>query len=246
MGQARQKKAGPDQPDSPMGPTNPNLRQNGGLSPPGAGRYDCPMDILIATNNAHKLVEFREIFRDHRVLGPADLGLRFHHEETGTTFFDNSWGKARTLWEQALSVTGNGKDLPAVLADDSGIVVPALNGEPGVYSARYGSVPGGPELDDTGRCRLLLDRMAGENDRTAWFVCCMVLYAGPDRFSSVQETWKGHIAPGLSEGRGGFGYDPLFIPEGHDCSVADLEEGLKSRISHRARASADMARLLAT
>jgi XTP/dITP diphosphohydrolase len=151
----------------------------------------------------------------------------FDPEETATTFYGNALIKARTLFE----LMGE-----PVIADDSGICVDALNGEPGVYSARYGAT-NGIELSAEDRNKLLLSRMKGIPDRTARFVCNMVLYYGPDRFVSVQETLEGSIVSESGSGSGGFGYDPvLYLPE-YGKTVAELSDDQKDLVSHRGKAA---------
>jgi len=144
------------------------------------------MTIFIATGNRHKAEEFSRIFSDHTLILPADRGIAFDPEESAATFFGNALIKAKTLFE----LVGE-----PVIADDSGICVDALNGEPGIFSARYGST-GGNELPAEERNRILLDRLDGITDRTARFVCNMVLYLGPNRFICVQETLEGTIVTG--------------------------------------------------
>ncbi len=185
------------------------------------------MTIVIATGNRHKAEEFSRIFSDHRIVLPADRGIMFDPEETATTFYGNALIKARTLFE----LMGE-----PVIADDSGICVDALNGEPGVYSARYGAT-NGIELSAEDRNKLLLSRMKGIPDRTARFVCNMVLYYGPDRFVSVQETLEGSIVWESGSGSGGFGYDPvLYLPE-YGKTVAELSDDQKDLVSHRGKAA---------
>ena len=185
------------------------------------------MTIVIATGNRHKAEEFSRIFSDHRIVLPADRGIMFDPEETATTFYGNALIKARTLFE----LMGE-----PVIADDSGICVDALNGEPGVYSARYGAT-NGIELSAEDRNKLLLSRMKGIPDRTARFVCNMVLYYGPDRFVSVQETLEGSIVSESGSGSGGFGYDPvLYLPE-YGKAVAELSDDQKDLVSHRGKAA---------
>jgi XTP/dITP diphosphohydrolase len=193
------------------------------------------MHLVLATNNQHKLREIRGILPHWQVSGPKDLGLDFHHEETGDSFMDNALGKARTLWLQIRDTPGLPPGL-AVLADDSGLVVPALGGQPGVHSARYGNLDGTRRFDDRDRYELLLANMQGLTERSAHFVCCLALVNGPDRFRIVQETWEGFIATVPMDAGQGFGYDPVFwLPE-YNCTVACLPEGEKNRISHRAKA----------
>jgi len=179
------------------------------------------MTIVIATGNRHKAEEFSRIFSGHHIVLPEDRGIMFDPEETATTFYGNALIKARTLFE----LMGE-----PVIADDSGICVDALNGEPGVYSARYGAT-NGIELSAEDRNTLLLSRMKGITDRTARFVCNMVLYYGPDRFVSVQETLEGSIVTETGSGSGGFGYDPvLYLPE-YGKTVAELSDDQKDLVS---------------
>ena len=185
------------------------------------------MTIVIATGNRHKAEEFSRIFSGHTIVLPTDRGIEFNPEESASTFYGNALIKAKTLFE----LVGE-----PVIADDSGICVDALDGEPGVFSARYGS-SGGKELSAEDRNRLLLSRMEGISNRTARFVCNMVLYLGPDRFVSVQETLEGTIVSGSGSGSGGFGYDPvLYLPE-YGKTVAELSDVQKDLVSHRGKAA---------
>lgn len=191
------------------------------------------MRLAFATNNAHKALELAAILKGHELLLPRDLGVDFCHEETEDSFVGNSLGKAMALFRLA--------GIPAI-ADDSGLVVDALGGEPGVYSARYGS-ENGRDLSAAEKNALVLSRMRGKADRTCRFVCCMTVVLGPGRFSSVQETLEGILAE-EGRGAGGFGYDPIvFLPE-YGKTVAEIGEELKNRISHRAKAAFMLAKLL--
>ena len=193
----------------------------------------CTVKIVLASGNMHKKKEFTAIFQGHTLLLPADIGIKFHHDETGTTFLENALGKARTL-HLMMRQTG-GEPLP-VISDDSGISLPALDGAPGVYSARYGHAEAGRELSDEERNRLLLDVMKDKKDRRAFFVCAMVFLIDEYRFFTAQETWEGLLAE-KPMGGGGFGYDPLlYLPE-EGCTVAQLEASKKNRLSHRAKAA---------
>ena len=196
-----------------------------------AFHYAEDMEILVATENTHKLKELSAIFSGHTLLTPHERDIHYYFEETGETFLSNAQGKALALFEQARSEQA----VTPVIADDSGLVVPALGGEPGVYSARYGSPEGGPKLDTPDRNRYLLDKMEGLTDRRSFFVCCMVLVLSPERFFVAQETLPGRI---ISEPRGsyGFGYDPLFYLNEYGQTVAELPETEKNKISHRGRA----------
>lgn len=185
------------------------------------------MEILIATNNKHKVIEFCRIFSGFRVLSPADMHIDFEFEETGDTFFANSYGKALALHKQ----TGKW-----VVADDSGLCVPALDNAPGVYSARYGAPRKGKNLSAARRNQYLLQQMQNITERKAFFACCMVLVMTEHKFFAAQETVEGVIAsePAGSEG---FGYDPLFYLSSMGKTVAQLEAGEKDKLSHRGRAA---------
>ncbi|KGE72407.1 non-canonical purine NTP pyrophosphatase [Spirochaeta lutea] len=191
------------------------------------------MQCLFGSFNDHKHGELQQILPGLAIGHPKALGMKEDQafEETGTTFFQNALGKAKHLWELRESL-----GLPGVpiLADDSGINVKALGGKPGIYSARFGGEEG--VSSDTQRNHYLLSLLVGVQDRAAHYTCCMVLYQGEDRFLASQETWEGRIATELSAGTTGFGYDPLFYLPEQGCTVAEIPETLKARISHRAKA----------
>ena len=182
------------------------------------------MKAVLASNNKKKMVEMRAILGELgvEVLSQADVGVSIEPEENGTTFEENSRIKAVAIME----ATG----LPAI-ADDSGLVVEAVDGAPGGYSARYG----GEGLDDTGRWQLLLKNMEGKENRACKFVsviCC----AFPDGTQLMARgEVHGVVAQGPS-GEGGFGYDPIFwLPE-QGKSMAELSAEEKNKISHRGNA----------
>ena len=182
------------------------------------------MKAVLASHNKKKMAEMRAILGELgvEVLSQSDVGVDMEPEETGTTFEENSRIKAVAIME----ATG----LPAI-ADDSGLVVEALDGAPGVYSARYG----GEGLDDTGRGQLLLKNMEGKEDRACKFVsviCC----AFPDGTELMARgEVHGVVAQG-PKGEGGFGYDPVFwLPE-RNKSMAELTAEEKNQISHRGNA----------
>jgi XTP/dITP diphosphohydrolase len=191
------------------------------------------MDIILATGNLHKRTEFQRIFPGHRVVIPKELGLSFEHEETGTTFGENALGKALALYAK----TGR-----PVVADDSGLCVTALDGAPGIRSARYGS-QGGVNLAAAERNRYLLELMTGAADRSAFFVCALALVLDQNRHVLVQETVRGEITEAPA-GAGGFGYDPLFFLPAHGCTVAELPDPIKDRLSHRGKAGARLRPIL--
>ena len=182
------------------------------------------MRFVLASNNAHKLEEFRAILSGSgvTVLSQREAGIAVDPEENGTTFEENSLIKARA----ACAASG----LPAI-ADDSGLTVPALNGEPGIYSARYG----GPGLTDEGRYRYLLERMRDVEDRRAFFVSCISCVFPDGDELTVRGESAGRILT-APEGSGGFGYDPVFLSDdlGKALGTATPEE--KNGISHRGRA----------
>lgn len=179
--------------------------------------------VVLATTNRGKVAELRRILDglDIDLVDAREAGLA-EVDETAATFTGNARLKARA----AVAATG----LPAV-ADDSGLVVDALGGEPGVRSARYA----GPGHDDAANVALLLDRLAGVADRGARFVCAAVLAAPGGREWTATGTLEGVIAT-APRGTGGFGYDPVFVPEGGDRTAAELAPEEKDAVSHRGRA----------
>jgi XTP/dITP diphosphohydrolase len=191
-------------------------------------------ELLLASNNEHKRREFARLFRGVTILMPGDSGMDFDYAEDGDTFLANAYGKAAALHRMAGTT---------VIADDSGLCVASLGGEPGVFSARYGSVPGGVPLEASQRNAYLLERMAGAENRAAFFVCCLVLFFSDDRFLVVQETVTGVIAA-APRGANGFGYDPLFILPESGKTMAELPEDEKDRLSHRGRAALRIRALL--
>lgn len=185
------------------------------------------MRVVLASNNPNKLRELREILRPlgWEILRQGDLGLSLEPEENGKTFEENSLIKARAVMEAA--------GIPAI-ADDSGIMVDALDGAPGVYSARYGgeSCP-----DDAARNQLLLKNMeqVPEGARGAKFVSVITMACPDGTVISARGELPGEILR-QEVGDGGFGYDPLFyIPE-EKCTMAELTPERKNEISHRAAA----------
>lgn len=192
--------------------------------------------ILVASRNAGKEREIRDLIGSQ---APTDLITLNDFpevpevEETGATFEENARIKAQAY----ARATGQW-----TLADDSGLEVRALGGRPGIRTARFG----GANATDADRIALLLDEMShsGIPDRTARFVCAVAL-ANPAGavITTVTGTCEGEIAP-APRGTGGFGYDPVFIPEGFTLTFGELDASVKSRISHRARALAAMGRFL--
>jgi len=191
------------------------------------------MKILLASSNKNKAVELTPVMPGHTILLPGEIGIKFDFEETGLTFLDNALGKAKALFTQTKT---------PVIGEDSGLCIPALGGEPGIYSARYGS-DGTNKLGDKERNSYLLEKMKNISDRRAYFVCSMVLVLDCERFYVCQETVKGEITR-EPRGDGGFGYDPLFFITEYGKTAAELTAGEKNTVSHRGRAGMAMAKLI--
>lgn len=177
--------------------------------------------IVFASGNKHKIKEVGQMLPNFNVVGYKDLGFDFEIEENGKTFYENALIKAKTVCEKL--------NLPA-LADDSGICVDALNGEPGIYSARYAG-----DGNDKHNNQLLLKNMQNQTNRKAKFVCCMVFYKPSGEIITATGETHGQILY-KEQGENGFGYDPLFFSDDlQKClGVATAEE--KNTISHRYRA----------
>ncbi len=186
--------------------------------------------LLIATTNPGKVREFRNLLADSKwdVVTPDQLGIELEVDETGTTYIENATLKA-VAYANASGVVS--------LADDSGLEVDALNGEPGVYSARYG----GPGLNDSDRVDLLLCNLEGVPDekRTGRFQAAVVVAVPDGRTLVGTGTVEGQI---IHERRGanGFGYDPVFLLRERGVTTAELEPTVKDSLSHRSRALANV------
>ena len=184
------------------------------------------MKFVLASQNQHKLEEMNLILSAHgvEVVLQSELGLHVEVEETGGTFAENAMLKAKAV----MAASG----LPAI-ADDSGVCVDALQGAPGVYSARYG----GPELDDVGRYRLLLNVMQGQTNRAAHFTSAIAcVFPNGDTIEAEGEC-PGSIAF-APMGDGGFGYDPVFFLPQLKKTYAQLTPEEKAAVSHRGKALA--------
>ncbi len=190
------------------------------------------MKIIAATKNKNKLREFGEILKDFEIISQEEAGIDIDVEETGTTFEENSLLKAQEIYEKS--------GIPAI-ADDSGLCVDALGGEPGVYSARYG----GEGLDDTGRVELLLRNMKDVPDekRTARFICAITMVSDGGIVTARGEC-EGTInyAP---VGENGFGYDPVFYMKEYDKTTAQMSPDEKNAVSHRGKALREFAKIIA-
>ena len=182
-------------------------------------------DFILASNNKKKLVEMREILSKmgYILCSQREAGCDFEVEENGTTFAENAYLKASAV----TAFTGK----PAI-ADDSGLVVDALDGSPGIYSARYG---GDACASDVERYELLLRNMEGKANRSARFVSSIVCTFPNGDVIRAEGTCEGSIRT-VPAGDGGFGYDPIFQPEGMEVSMAELTSEEKHAISHRGNA----------
>ena len=185
------------------------------------------MRVVLASKNAHKLEEISRITEQFGIelVLQSQLGVDLDVEENGTTFEENSLIKARAVME----ATG----LPA-LADDSGLAVNALNGEPGIYSARYGF---DESLDDRGRLELLLKNMESipDGSRQAKFICVITMITPEGQIVQARGEAQGEILP-YAAGSGGFGYDPIFYYSPLGKTFGEMSAQEKNAVSHRAEA----------
>lgn len=214
------------------------------------------MKIYLATGNKNKKREMQELLPEHTVLIPSDEGIDFDPVEDGTTFYENSLIKARTLYEIVHS---------PVIADDSGISVDALGGEPGIYSSRFAGPlhihgkPDGSKISQEEQ-NISLIEMTNEaikkgnlpkgaylnGERSCHYTCAMVMYLGTDRLFVAQETFEGVLIDDINKqaGTNGFGYDPIvFLPE-YNKTIAQISAEEKNRISHRGKAVASLKRII--
>lgn len=183
--------------------------------------------LILATRNPHKTGEIRAMVADRYEVLDATAFPEFPEiEETGTTFLENARLKAE----------GISREIDGwVLSDDSGLEVAALDGAPGVWSSSYGGEEGNHAKNNA----RLLAEMSGKSNRSAKFCCTMVLA----RNGVAEADFTGEVQGSLIDalhGAGGFGYDPLFIPDGHDKTFAELGDEIKNTLSHRARALAQV------
>lgn len=214
------------------------------------------MRLVFASNNSHKLEEVRHIMpAGVEVVSLSEIGFHAEIEETGTTLAENSRIKAETVWAYVQNTANVGctKGIDGVFADDTGLEINALGGEPGVYTARWykmqgKQVPSDPIPSTTegkseqevfgANCAKALRELEGKSDRSAQFKTVITLIRD-GKTLQVEGVVRGQIAK-EKYGKGGFGYDPVFIPEGYDKTFAELPAEVKNRISHRARALAEL------
>lgn len=183
------------------------------------------MKIVIATSNQNKVKEIKKIFspiKDLEIISLSDLENSPEIIEDGSTFEENAMKKAYMISKFT--------DLP-VIADDSGLEIDALNGEPGVYSARYG----GKNLTDHQRNQLVLEKMKGHDNRKARFVCAISILIPDEKKHTLRGECSGIILDEI-RGKNGFGYDPIFFLPEKGMTMAEISMEEKNRISHRAKA----------
>lgn len=183
--------------------------------------------LIVASNNAHKLKEIRQILGDRfEVLSLKDVGLEIEVEETGSTFEENALIKAKAVYELSGMYA---------LSDDSGLCVDCLGGAPGVYSARYSGEGANQESNN----KLLIENMRGTTERGAKFVSSVVLYFGDNNYICGKGEVYGKILE-APKGNNGFGYDPLFFSSDLNKTFAEASDDEKNSVSHRKRALEDL------
>ena len=193
------------------------------------------MKLIFASNNAHKLEEVRRILDSVEVVSLKNIGFYAEIDETGETLNANSLLKAQTIWDW---VQAQGICVDGVFADDTGLEISALGMQPGVRTARWA---GEPACDKNNRQKALLE-LNHKDDRTAQFRTIITMIID-GQIQQVEGCIRGHLST-EERGDGGFGYDPLFIPEGYDKTFAELPAEVKNTISHRARALDKMKQVL--
>lgn len=188
--------------------------------------------LLIASNNKHKITELKKILEksNFQVVSMSEYGVFKEIEETGTTFEENAVLKAKAI---ALE-----KHI-FVFADDSGLEVEALDNRPGVYSARYA----GAGASDRDRIDKLLGELNGKTNRKARFVCVIAISTPDGKVQTFRGEVQGKIID-TPKGENGFGYDPVFVPDGFTQTFAELDAEVKNKISHRANATNKMLKVI--
>lgn len=190
--------------------------------------------LLIASNNKHKITELKKILENSnfKVISMSEAGFCHEIDETGTTFEENAILKAKAIALEKHTF---------VFADDSGLEVEALDNRPGVYSARYA----GDGASDRDRIDKLLGELKGKTNRKARFVCVIAISAP----NGQVETFRGEVHGKIVDdpkGSHGFGYDPVFVPDGFSQTFAELGAEIKNKISHRAKATQKMLKAISS
>ncbi|WFA08923.1 RdgB/HAM1 family non-canonical purine NTP pyrophosphatase [Tissierella sp. Yu-01] len=189
--------------------------------------------LVVSTGNGHKIDEIKSILSDFdiEILSKNDIGLEeFDVIEDGETLEENSIKKAKELAEKTDYM---------VIADDTGLFVNALNGEPGVFSSRYA----GEEGNSKKNCEKLIQNLEGIEDRSAYFKTVIALITEDKKVFKADGLCKGTIIK-EAKGENGFGYDPLFVPEGYNKTFAELGNDVKNKISHRALALEELKNII--
>lgn len=187
--------------------------------------------IVLASNNQHKVEEYQKILSDYKLITLRELNYLEDIEETGKTFEENALIKASTIHK---FLKENNKDY-IVLAEDSGLCIDALNGAPGIYSARYSGVHG----DDAANRARVLKELEGQDNRRAYFTCTIILYFP----NGEHKTYIGKTHGVITEEERGctdFGYDALFLSDDLGCTFGEASEEEKNSVSHRGRAIKEM------
>lgn len=179
------------------------------------------VEIVLASANAKKAAELAALLPQCTILSLKDIGFSTNIEEPYFTFKENAFQKANTIFQYSNK---------NVLADDSGLCVEALNGAPGVLSARYAT----PNAVDTSNNLKLLEALKGQQNRKAYYVAVLCFILNGESYF-FEGYCHGHIAH-EPQGEGGFGYDPIFIPNGYTHTFGQLDSSIKKQISHRAQA----------
>ena len=182
------------------------------------------MKLIIASNNSHKIYEIKKILGDKfdEILSLREAGINHETVEDGTTFAENAYKKAREIAE----ISGC-----AALADDSGICADALDGAPGIYSARFSGGHGNDEDNNN----LLIKKLSDKENKNAHYTAAISLVYPDGREIAAEGHMYGHIID-TPRGERGFGYDPIFVPDGEERTVAEMTDEEKNKISHRAKA----------
>jgi XTP/dITP diphosphohydrolase len=187
------------------------------------------MKIVLASSNKGKIKEIQNLLPDFEVVAYSDILGSFDIVEDGKSFKENAIIKVKTVMEKLQKIDG---EEFIVIADDSGLTVPALNNEPNIYSARYA----GANATDKENNEKLIGKLKGKNitQTEAYYTACLAIGYKNDIYTT--HGWMYGDVIDKVKGKGGFGYDPLFIPSGYDETIAVLDESVKKKIGHRAKA----------
>ena len=190
--------------------------------------------IVLATNNKHKLEEFRQILKDYNILSLKEIEFNDEIIEDGKTFEENALIKAKTVSNYLKKRNKN----YIIIADDSGLCVPSLNNEPGIYSARYAGI----NATDSDNRKKLLNKIKNK-DKDAFFNCTIIIYYPNNDYKFAKGKTYGKIID-KEEGKNGFGYDPIFYSNELNKTFGIASEEEKNKVSHRAKAISEMLKIL--